>query len=51
MSRAGVAPASAEYFVWDVKLAGFGLRVQPSGIMTYVAKYQAGSGGVRQRAG
>jgi integrase len=39
-----LTPARAEYFVWDSKLVGFGLRVQPTGVMTYVAKYRAGSG-------
>jgi integrase len=37
-------PADAEYFAWDSTLAGFGLRVQPSGAKSYVVKYRAGSG-------
>jgi integrase len=37
-------PTGGEYFVWDGKLAGFGLRVQASGAMSYVVKYRAGSG-------
>ena len=37
-------PSDAEYFAWDRSLAGFGLRVQPTGAMTYVVKYRAGSG-------
>jgi integrase len=39
-----LGPTGSEYFVWDSKLSGFGVRVQPSGIMAYVAKYRAGSG-------
>ena len=37
-------PSDAEYFAWDGQLAGFGLRVQPTGAKTYVIKYRAGSG-------
>ena len=37
-------PSEAEYFAWDGKLSGFGLRVQPSGAKSYVVKYRAGSG-------
>ena len=39
-----IKAANAEYFLWDGKLAGFGLRVQPSGAKAYVVKYRAGSG-------
>jgi integrase len=36
--------ADAEFFVWDQKLSGFGIRIQPTGAKTYVVKYRAGSG-------
>jgi hypothetical protein len=37
-------PSGADYFVWDDMLMGFGVRVQPTGAMSYIAKYRAGSG-------
>src|SRR5262245_37417304 len=37
-------PAVQDYFVWDDTLRGFGLRLQPTGVKSYVVKYRAGSG-------
>ena len=37
-------PRTNEYFVWDGSLAGYGVRVQTTGAMSYVVKYRAGSG-------
>jgi len=31
-----------DYFVWDTQIAGFGLRVMPSGAKTYQAQYRKG---------
>ena len=31
-----------DYFVWDSQIAGFGLRVMPSGAKTYQAQYRKG---------
>jgi integrase len=40
----GLKPTGSEYFIWDDKLTGFGIRVQASGATSYVVKYRAGSG-------
>lgn len=38
-------PAATKYVVWDKDLAGFGLRIMPSGRKTYFIAYRAGGGG------
>ena len=34
----------SEYALWDAKMPGFGVRVRPTGAMSYVVVYRAGSG-------
>ena len=31
-----------DYFVWDTQIAGFGIRIMPSGAKTYQAQYRKG---------
>ena len=40
----GLEPRAAEYSVWDDKLPGFGVRVRPSGAMSFIVVYRAGTG-------
>lgn len=40
-----LAPATDRFVVWDNKLAGFGLRVAPTGIKTFVLRYRSEGGG------
>jgi len=37
-------PQASEYTARDAKLPGFGVRVRPSGAMSYVVVYRAGAG-------
>jgi hypothetical protein len=37
-------PNGREFTVWDDTVAGFGVRMRPSGAMSYVVVYRAGSG-------
>lgn len=37
-------PEAARYVLWDDELSGFGLRVEPSGTMTYLVRYRVGGG-------
>ncbi|WP_228391291.1 Arm DNA-binding domain-containing protein [Komagataeibacter medellinensis] len=38
---ATLQPAEKDYIVWDDQVAGFALRVWPSGRMSYVVHYRA----------
>jgi integrase len=37
-------PQSARYIIWDSGLPGFGLRIEPTGRKTFIARYRAGGG-------
>ncbi len=37
-------PSEREWCLWDQQLQGFGLRVRPGGVKTYVVTYRAGHG-------
>lgn len=37
-------PEETRYVLWDDDLTGFGLRVEPSGTMTYLVRYRIGGG-------
>ncbi|TKV78924.1 DUF4102 domain-containing protein [Bradyrhizobium elkanii] len=40
----GLQSQVSEYTVWDSKLPGFGVRVRPTGAMSFIIVYRAGSG-------
>jgi len=37
-------PQASRYIVWDAALKGFGVRIEPQGRKTFIARYRAGGG-------
>jgi hypothetical protein len=41
-------PTNKERFIWDDRLAGFGLRVMPTGVKSFIIQYRNASGNSRR---
>jgi hypothetical protein len=46
----GLPPSDDDYVVWDADFPGFGIRVKPSGVKSYVAQYRNRKTGASRRA-
>ena len=44
---ADAKPRDRRYIVWDDELTGFGVRISPSGLRSFIVQYRAHEGGRR----
>ena len=49
MTVEGMKPAPEELVVWDSALPGFGLRIKPTGIRSYIVQYRSRDSGQSKR--
>ena len=40
-----IVPGEKSRIVWDTKLTGFGIKVMPSGTLSFIVNYRADGGG------
>ncbi len=45
-----LSPTDRDLFLWDTDLRGFGIRVKPSGVKTFVIQYRTAQGASRRMA-
>lgn len=44
----GLEPRERDYWIWDDSLTGFGVRVKPSGVRSYLVQYRNATGHTRK---